>query len=177
MSGGMMSDFFAIGKTVKSWGLKGELVVQPLTDRPERFQALKKVWVGIANSELSLFQLEETRIKGQAIHLRLQEICTRDAADTLVGKYLYVTDEDLVRLPEGTHFVHDIIGSRVIDERGRKVGTVEEVWKLPANDVYVVRQGKREHLVPAVQSIIERIDTQKKQVHVRMMEGFEESQE
>jgi 16S rRNA processing protein RimM len=177
MSGGMMSDFFAIGKIVKSRGLKGELVVQPLTDRPERFQALKKVWVGIANSDPSLFQLEEVRVKGQAIHLRLQEIGTRDAADALVGKYLYVTDEDLVRPPQGTHFVHDIIGSRVIDEQGREVGTVEEIWKLPANDVYVVRQGKRERLVPAVQSIIERIDTQKKQVHVRMMEDFVESQE
>jgi 16S rRNA processing protein RimM len=176
MSGGMMSDFFAIGKIVKSRGLKGELVVQPLTDRPERFQALNKVWVGTANSDASPFQLEDTRVKGQAIHLRLHEICTRDAADALVGKYLYVTDEDLVRLPQGTHFVHDVIGSRVIDERGRKIGTVEEVWKLPANDVYVVRQGKREHLVPAVQSVIERIDTQKKQVRVRMIESFEESQ-
>lgn len=87
-----------------------------------------------------------------------------------------MTDEDLVRLPKGTHFVHDVIGSRVIDEQGRKIGTVEEVWKLPANDVYVVREGKREHLVPAVQSVIERIDTQKKQVRVRMIESFEESQ-
>jgi 16S rRNA processing protein RimM len=73
--------------------------------------------------------------------------------------------------------VHDIIGSRVIDEQGRKVGTVEEVWKLPANDVYVVREGKRELLVPAVQSVIEKIDTQGKQIRVRMTEAFEETQE
>ncbi|MGA9364620.1 MAG: ribosome maturation factor RimM [Bacteroidota bacterium] len=172
-----MSDFFAIGKIVKSRGLKGDLVVQPLTDRPERFKALKKVWVGIANSNPLPFQLEDTRVKGRAIHLRLQEIGTRDAADALVGKYLYVTDEDLVRLPQGTHFVHDIIGSLVIDEQGRKIGTVEEVWKLPANDVYVVRQGKREHLVPAVQSVIEKIDTQGKQIQVRMTGAFEETQE
>jgi 16S rRNA processing protein RimM len=73
-------------------------------------------------------------------------------------------------LPEGTHFVHDIVGSRVIDERGRKIGTVEEVWKLPANDVYVVRRGKREHLLPAIQSIIDKIDTERKQIRVRMIE-------
>jgi len=173
----MMSDFFAVGKIVKSRGLRGDLVIQPLTDHPERFQALKKVWVGTVNSDPSPYQLKDTRVKGRAIHLHLQEIGTRDAADVLVGKYLYVTDEDLVRLPQGTHFVHDIIGSRVIDEQGRKVGTVEEVWKLPANDVYVVREGKRELLVPAVQSIIERIDAQRKQVHVRMMKGLEESQQ
>jgi 16S rRNA processing protein RimM len=176
MSGEMMSDFFAIGRIVKSWGVKGTFVVQPLTDRPERFRALKQVWVGMANSDPLLFRLEETCVKGRAIHLRLQEISTRNAADELVGQYLYVTDEDLVRLPKGTHFVHDIIGSRVIDEQGRKIGTVEEVWKLPANDVYVVREGKREHLVPAIQSVIEKIDKQRKQVQVRMMEDLEESE-
>jgi len=172
-----MTDFFAIGKIVKSWGIKGAFVVQPLTDRPERFKALKKVWVGIADSDLSLFRLEETCIKAQAIHLRFHEIDSRGAADALAGKYLYVTDEDLVQLPEGTHFIHDVIGSRVFDEHGRKIGTVEQVWKLPANDVYVVREGKRERLVPAVQSIIEKIDTQRKQVQVRMMEDFEENRE
>jgi 16S rRNA processing protein RimM len=173
----MMSDFFAIGKIVKSRGLRGDLVIQPLTDHPERFQALKKVWVGTVNSDPSPFHLKDTRVKGRAIHLRLQEIGTRDAADALVGKYLYVTDEDLVRLPQGTHFVHDIIGSRVIDEQGRKVGTVEEVWKLPANDVYLVREGKRELLVPAVQSVIEKIDTQGKRIRVRMTAAFEETRE
>jgi 16S rRNA processing protein RimM len=168
----MMSDFYAIGQIVKSRGLRGALVVQPLTDYPERFQALKRVWVRTANSDHSPFQLEEARVKGQTIHLHLEGVRTRDAADALAGKLLYVTEEDLVRLPEGTHFVHDIIGSRVIDEHGKKIGTVAEVWKLPANDVYVVREGKREHLVPAVQSIIEKIDTQRKQVQVRMMEGL-----
>jgi len=43
--------------------------------------------------------------------------------------------------------------------------------------VYVVRKGKNEHLVPAVQSIIEKLDTQRKQIEVRMMETFEESTE
>jgi 16S rRNA processing protein RimM len=166
----MNSEFFAIGQIVKSWGLKGTLVVRPLTDNPERFSALRKVWTGTMESERSPFHLKEARVKGQTIHLRLEEIHTRDAAEALAGNFLYVTSEDLVRLPEGTHFVHDIVGSRVIDERGKKIGTVEEVWKLPANDVYVVRRGKREHLLPAIQSIIDKIDTERKQIRVRMIE-------
>jgi 16S rRNA processing protein RimM len=169
---GMNSEFFAIGQIVKSWGLRGTLVVRPLTDNPQRFSALRKVWVGTMESDRSPFQLKEAHIKGQTIHLRLEEIRTRDAADALAGNFLYVTSEDLIRLPEGSHFVHDIVGSRVIDERGKKIGTVEEVWKLPANDVYVVRKGKHEHLLPAIQSIIDKIDTERKQIRVRMIEGL-----
>ena len=168
----MKSDYYAIGRIVKGTGLKGALVVRPLTEYPERFLALKRVWFGKADAGQSPFQVEEARVRGQIIHLRLDEIQTRDAADALAGKFLYVTSEDLVKLPEGTHFVHDIIGSRVIDERGRKIGTIEEVWKLPANDVYVVREGKREHLLPAIQSIIEKIDTERKQIRIRMIRGL-----
>jgi 16S rRNA processing protein RimM len=168
----MNSEFFAVGQIVKSWGLKGTLVVRPLTDDPKRFSALRKLWVGTTESDRSPFQLKEARVKGRAIHLRLEEIRTRDAADALAGNFLYVTGEDLIRLPEGTHFVHEIVGSRVIDERGKKIGTVEEVWKLPANDVYVVRKGKREHLLPAIQSIIDKIDIERKQIWVRMIEGL-----
>jgi len=119
-----MSDLYAIGKIVKSKGLRGTLVVQPLTDHPERFQALKKARVGTANSSQSLIQLEEVRVKGHVIEIRLEGVPTRDAADALAGKFLYLTDDDLARLPKGTHFVHDIIGSQVIDEDGRRIGTV-----------------------------------------------------
>jgi 16S rRNA processing protein RimM len=168
----MNSDLFAIGQIVKSWGLRGTLIVRPLTDKPERFSALGKVWVGTMESDRSPFQLKEARVKGRTIHLRLEQIRTRDAADALAGSFLYVTSDDLVRLPEGTHFVHDIVGSRVVDERGKKIGTVKEVWKLPANDVYVVRKGKQEHLLPAIQSVIDKIDTERKQIRVRMIEGL-----
>jgi 16S rRNA processing protein RimM len=133
---------------------------------------MRRVWLGATESDRSPFQLKEAHVKGRTIHLRLEQIRTRDAADALAGSFLYVTSDDLVRLPEGTHFVHDIVGSRVIDERGKKIGTVEEVWKLPANDVYVVREGNREHLLPAIQSIIDKIDTERKQIRVRMIEGL-----
>jgi 16S rRNA processing protein RimM len=168
----MKSEFFAIGQIVKSWGLKGTLVVRPLTDKHERFLGLRNVWIGTMRSDQSPFKVKETCVKGQRIHVRLEEIRARDVADALVGKFLCVTGENLVQLPEGTHFVHDVVGSRVIDERGKKIGTVEDVWKLPANDVYVVRNGKREHLVPAIRSIIEKIDTERKQIRIRMIEGL-----
>jgi 16S rRNA processing protein RimM len=168
----MKSDFYAIGQMVKSTGLKGALVVQPLTDYLQRFHALKKVWIGMSDSDRSLFQLEEGRVKGRTVHLRFEGVDTRDAADALVGKFLYVTEDDLVRLPDGTHFVHDIVGSQVMDDQGKEIGIVEEVWKLPANDVYVIRRGRREHLVPAIESVIEKVDTERKQIQIRMIEGI-----
>jgi 16S rRNA processing protein RimM len=166
----MKSDFYAIGQIVKSTGLKGALVVRPLTDYLQRFHALKRVWVGTSDSDRSPFQVEEASVKGQTIYLRFEDVHTRDAAEAFAGKLLYVTEDDLVRLPEGTHFVHDIVGSQVTDEKGKEIGIVKEVWKLPANDVYVIRGRRREHLVPAIDSVIEKIDTERKLIQIRTIE-------
>jgi 16S rRNA processing protein RimM len=166
------SDFYTIGRITKSWGLKGEVVVEPLTDYPERFHNLKKVWVAAEDSEHTPYWIDRVLIRGQRIRLQLKEVANREGADALVGKLVCVTEDEVVQLPKGTHFIDDIIGSSVIDERGERIGTVTEVWKLPANDVYVVRDRGHERLIPAVQSVIEKIDTKKKQIEIRMIEGL-----
>lgn len=168
----MTSDFYAIGRITKSVGLKGDLVVQPLTENPRRFLELKKVWIGTEKSQRKLFLIEKVAVQQQTIRLRLGEVRSREEADAIVEKLLYVTEEELVEVPEGTYFIHDILGSNVINERGVKIGRVTEVWKLPANDVYVIRNGKREYLLPALRSIIKKVDRKKKEIAVEMIEGL-----
>ena len=168
----MNPDFYVIGQIVRTKGLRGEIVVRPFTDHPERFQNLKKVHIDKVASGETSFNIQSVQIEKRSVRLKLEEIQSRNDAEALVGKLLCVTEEEHVRPRGGSHFIHDVVGSSVIDERGKKIGTVTEVWKLPANDVYVVRDGKREHLVPSVRSIIEKIDTEKKEIEIRMIEGL-----
>lgn len=167
-----MSDFYAIGRITRSIGLKGTFAVQPLTENPKRFLALKKVWIGTEKSQRKLFLVEKVAVQQRTIRLRLGEVTSREEADALVEKLVYVTGEEVVQVPKGTYFIHDIVGSSVLNDRGEKIGRVAEVWKLPANDVYVIRNGKREYLVPALRSIIKNVDWKKKEIVVQMIEGL-----
>ena len=168
----MKSEFYAIGRITKSSGLKGEVVVQPLTGFVQRFHRLKKIWIQTGKRRYKAFQVRTVLVQARAVRIQLEEIRSRDDAHGLAGKILCVKREDLIETPEGTYFIHDIVGSTVIDERSQTVGVVKEVWKLPANDVYVIGNGKHEWLIPAVKNVIRKVDTEKKQIEIQTMEGL-----
>lgn len=164
--------FYAIGRITKSSGLKGEVAVQPLTDFPARFHRLKEVWIETGSSHPQPYQVEKVLVLSRTVRIQLEGVRNRVEGDTLVGKFLLVTEENRIQPRKGTYFIHDIIGSEAMNEEGRKIGIVREVWRLPANDVYVIRDGQREYLIPAVQGIIRDVNTEKKRIKIQTIEGL-----
>ena len=88
----------------------------------------------------------------------------------LKGKTVTVDRED-VRLPKGRFFVQDILGARVVDERGNEIGRLVDVLERPAQNIYVV-QGETEHLIPAVPAFILNPDAEAVVITVHMIEGL-----
>ena len=87
---------------------------------------------------------------------------------------LTVPPEELEPLPSGSYYHYQLIGLEVHDETGSRLGTIVEVIFTGANDVYVVRDGKRETLVPALVDVIVSVDTELEcnKMVVRLPEGI-----
>ncbi|RPH35075.1 16S rRNA processing protein RimM, partial [bacterium] len=100
----------------------------------------------------------------------------RGIAEQLVGSLLYVREAERSRLPKGHYYTHDIVGLSVIDENGVDRGTVREVLKMPANDIYVVSGKGAEILLPAVREFILKIDLASRTMKVRLIEGMAEKE-
>lgn len=166
------SGFYVIGKITRTSGLKGEMVIKPLTDSLERFYKLNTVWLETDGADPRPFRVEKVLTQARAVRLKLEGVGKPEDAHLLVGKQVYVDEKNLIETEEGTYFIHDVLGSAVIDERGKTIGEVVEVWKLPANDVYVTRNGKREYLIPAVKTIIRSVDTKKKKIEIQTIDGL-----
>jgi 16S rRNA processing protein RimM len=166
------SEFYAIGEVRKASGLKGEMVVEPLTDLLDRFSRLKSVWLEMNGAHPSRFRVEKITWDGRLVKLKVESIEKREDVHPLVGTLIYVDEENVVEPKEGTYFIHDVIGSTVVDEEGKRIGEVAEVWKLPANDVYVTRGRDREYLIPAVKSVIRTVDIKQKRIEIQTMEGL-----
>jgi len=66
----------------------------------------------------------------------------------------------------------DIIGCEVVTEEQMKVGIVADLLSLPANDIWVVRNGKKEFLIPAVKAIIRKVDVKAKRITIHALEGL-----
>lgn len=164
------TDFTAIGKAVKTHGLDGGLKIYPLTDNVNRFKKLKSCFIGEEKKELHMIRAS---VKGNMVIIHFEEIPTIEEAQKYINFFLYVRDEDRVKLPENHYFIHDLIGSEVFYD-SEMIGTVCDVYTGLANDCYVVDDGKKQFLIPSVKEFILRVDIANKRIDVKLIEGMRE---
>ena len=94
------------------------------------------------------------------------------SAMALRGATLFIDRAD-AQLPEGAFFLADIYGLEVRDAAtGEILGNIEDVLTLPANNVYVVKGGKREWMIPAVPQFIAETNIEEGFLLVNLMEGL-----
>jgi 16S rRNA processing protein RimM len=97
----------------------------------------------------------------------LEGVRTRAEAEQLRGQAVLVDAAELPSLDADEYYWHDILGMRVVTEDGENVGTITEIFPTGSNDVYVVRQGKREVLIPAIKEVVVSIDTKSRRMVIR----------
>ena len=165
---------YAIGKVSKAFGVKGEVVVRRMTESPERFKKLKHVYLGEEESKTQKLTVEYARVDPKGVRLKFAETQDRTDAEALVGALLFVDEQHRVKLKKGSHFIHDIVGLNVVDEKGSAIGIVKDVLRLPAQDVYVIDKNGREWLLPAVKEFVTSIDVAARTMRVRVIEGLME---
>ena len=167
----------AIGQISKVRGIKGEMVVIPLTDDPKRFSTLGKIFLS-KDEKINQFEVEtvrtdlKTKRLKERVLIKLKGVENPEEAKKLVGSFLEIEKEDLSKLPEGRYFVFDIIGLKVITTEEKEVGTVKEVLSLPANDVYVVQGDQKEYDIPAIKEVVKKIDLERKIMIIEPKEGL-----
>ena len=165
-------ELLAVGQIVKPVGVHGEVAVRPLSDTPGRFRSLRAAQLGASVEHTQHITIERASEGPRGVRMKLKGIDDREAAEALVGKYLFVDSRHRVRLPRGKYFVEQVIGLAVIDHEGHALGRVRDVLKFPANDVYVIEYHGREILVPAVKEFILALEPQKGTMRVRLIEGM-----
>lgn len=170
------SSRLAIGKVVKAFGIRGEVVVFPLTDSTRRFQRLRKVYIGKDASNARENDITGVRAGSRGVRMSFKGVADRTAAEQLVGGFLFVDERNRVVLPEGRYFVHELTGMAVIDQTGNRIGTLTEVLKMPANDIYVVDAHGREVMIPAVREFVKKIDVEAMVMVVHTIEGLVEGE-
>jgi 16S rRNA processing protein RimM len=162
----------AVGKISKSVGIRGEVKIALYTDSSDRFRTLKSVWIGADEASAVRRGMQFVRVSPSAVVLQLEGIHGRTEADELRGRLVFVSDKEEIKPKKGSYFIHEVIGMKVEDEAGNTIGTVHDVMKLPANDVWVVKSGKKEYLIPAIKEIIRSVDVGRRTVVIRPMEGL-----
>jgi 16S rRNA processing protein RimM len=96
----------------------------------------------------------------------------RTAAEALVGARVLVRRADLPAPEPGEFYHHEVVGFAVVTTDGRALGTVAETIVTGLNDVWVVRDGPHEHLIPVIADVVGTIDRDARRITIDPMPGL-----
>jgi len=167
-------ELYAVGRIVKAFGIRGDVIVLPMTDSPKRFQRIKRVFIGKEPVTVVEARIERATVQARGVKVKLDLAENRTEAEQMVGNLLFVQEQDRIRPAKGAYFVHDLIGLSVVDEKGGVVGVLKEVLRYPAHDVYVVDAHGRDVMIPAVKEFVRSINLEQQTMSVRLIEGMME---
>ena len=156
---------------VKPHGVRGEMRVEPETDFPDRLVGLREVQLVRAGRPTPV-RMETVRRTGDGLLVKIAGIESPEEVEAWRGALLAVPREAAAALPEGRHFVFEVIGMAVATDAGEPLGGVDEVIRTPANDVFVVRGPRGEVLVPAIASVVLTVDGPGRRIVIRPMPGL-----
>lgn len=163
--------FLAVGKFRRTHGLRGEMVMEILTDFPERLRSGLTVFVGEEHAEHKI--RTRRRHGNNMLLLNLDGYQTPEQAAELRNQYVYVRSDMIPALAEGEYYHHQLLGLTLISETGQRLGVLEQILETGANDVYLVRaENGREILLPAIDDVILAIDLAAGEMKVHLLPGL-----
>lgn len=106
--------------------------------------------------------------------IKVEGVEDRNAAEALRGMEVYIDETELDELPEGEHYVRNLIGCTVRDiASGTDVGLLTDVIQNTAQSVLEVKTADgKEVLIPAVDAFMRNIDEEGRLIEVELIPGF-----
>ncbi|WP_165445388.1 ribosome maturation factor RimM [Bacilliculturomica massiliensis] len=159
-----------IGQITNAVGIKGELRVYPYVSDPRRFSEIEELYV-----EMERRTVTGVRFMKNMVVLRLAGVDTRNDAEAMKGKDLFLDREEMWEMEDDSYLIGDLIGTAVFSEDGEAVGRLVNVVQNSSQDLYEIQQesGKR-FLLPAVKEFILDVNTAEKRMTVKLIEGLTE---
>ncbi len=167
-------DRLEIGKIINTHGLRGEVKVVSWTDSPEDFERIKTAYIMAKESDIKV-TVKSIKYQKSNLIVKFAGFDKIEDVEMYKGCVLTAERDELPPLPEGVHYIVDLIGCTVKGDDGEVIGTLEDVFTAGGGDVYdVSRQGKSNLLIPTAGGVVQSIDISSKTVVVKLPEGLED---
>ena len=165
----MKKEFLEIGKFVGTHGVRGMVRIQPWSDDGEFLTQFKNFYLDGGKTKITVSKIAP---HGNVVIAQIKGVDSIEDAEKLRGQVLFIKRDD-ARLPDGRYFVSEIIGATVYDaDTNTLLGTLCEVSPTGANDVWHIKNGEREYLVPAIPDVIVNVDIDNDVITIRPLKGI-----
>jgi 16S rRNA processing protein RimM len=164
--------FIFLGRLVNTHGVRGQIRLFPYHFPCPTLRNAVTVFLRLRSTTLTAYRVEEAQPHKLFILLKLEGVDSMEAARALVSATLAVKEQDLLPLAEEEFYHYQVIGMEVITTSGTRLGTIKEVFFTGSHDVWVIRQGEKEHLIPVIDEVVRSLDIPGKKAIVEPLEGL-----
>jgi len=143
-----------LGKILATHGIKGQLRVAVYSGDFATILSLGSVMLKGPDGRMETFEVSASIVHGKKLIVSFKEYENINQVLHLVGREIYTTREQMPELSEGEFYWSDLLGLKVVTDGGESLGVVVDIIVTGSNDVYVVKDGKREYLIPALADVV-----------------------
>ena len=161
-----------IGRIVGAHGTGGVCKIVSYAESLSIFKAGDRLWVETVEAQFQTHEILWVKAHSKGALMALRGVVDREAAQALRGAGLYIEKNRLPVLEDGHFYWFELIGLEVYTEGGHFLGRLVSILATGSNDVYVVRHADQETLVPALASVVKRVDTAARRMEVILPEGL-----
>ncbi len=173
-------EYLIIGKVVGAFGVHGEMKLEMMSDHPERYAKLKRVYLGSGPdgaTERQAYAVKKARLHTgkQQVLITLTGIDTPEQVEQLRGQFMQIPISEAWPLDEGAYYEYQIIGLAVRTIEGRELGKITAILYLSSSDVYTVRSPEpphKEYLIPAIKDVVKEINLEGGYMIIEPLEGL-----
>lgn len=168
----MAADALAIvGLIRNAQGIRGEVVIEPLTDAPDAvFASGRRVFVGDSaghSADERALTIGNARPFKGGMMVKFDGVADRNAAELLRGRYVFSPFDELEPPGEDEVYLHELIGMKVQLDTGEEMGEVTAYYELPQGLTLDVKTAKGSVLVPYRPEVVDRTDSDERIVFVK----------
>jgi 16S rRNA processing protein RimM len=165
-------DCFYLGKIVKKYSFKGEVLVKLDTDQPDIYNNLDAVFIELKNNLIPFFIERSQLHKSQLLRIKFEDITTEEDANAIMKCELYLPLELLPKLKGDKFYFHEVIGFTVKDVNFGNVGIIKEINDTTSQALFEIDRDGIEILIPLNDDFIKKLDRENKTIIVETPEGL-----
>ena len=178
-------EYAIVGLIRKAQGIRGEVVIEPLTDKPDVvFASGHRVFAGTSTGDLAVAKdvtgaeetptltVSQSKPFKKGLIVQFEELRDRDSAELWRGRYLLAPFSELPPLREDEVYLHDLIGMAVVSPTGERIGSVTTFYELPQGIMLDVKTTRESVLIPYRPEIVVKTDIGARTIVINDTLGF-----
>ncbi|KAB1067985.1 16S rRNA processing protein RimM [Tamlana haliotis] len=165
-------DCFYLGKIIKKYSFKGEVLAKLDTDEPDIYENLDAIFVDLRNNLIPFFIESSQLHKSELLRIKFEEVDTEADADAIMKSDLYLPLATLPKLEGDQFYFHEVIGFAIEDVNFGHVGTITGINDSTAQALFEIDRDGLEILIPMNDEFIVKVDRDNKTIIVETPEGL-----